>query len=518
MANNSHGNKNEIEIANYLNNKKYKNLNLTMKEFIKYICKTKNISFNDETLIYAKDEKNKKLKEDIYITINNTTINVSLKMGTGNSLHQEKIEDFINYIKQNSNATNEVCNSWRLFIWADGTIDGSGSLEKDENGKIISRFGASGFKQKYPRQRILLQNFINENKALLLDRVLFNGNHNSSIDFVYHGTYKQGRWISKKEILEYLIKFSSKKNCCLSLSNLTIQAWNISSKGKTEKKRGQIQFKYASMKNDFDLLMKSNADIIGTFIGNLEEFDLSQSLNKNKKNPMWKILLPDITDFSDYFLIKVSSNQKSSLCNKKVKTKSDAYVIKASLSKEFLLSKEYILEESDLVDINYKVQDNTGISIKLKESKNYTYQKFTKETFCKAFNHIEDIEFWLTALLIYNTEDDIEKNKTIINAMGFSLEEFLHKVAILMKIPTININKDFWESIRKCAQEKIKNEILSNKRLAENIFLGKHWFESPYHANFIFENGHLKENKISKFTITTGSGRSKGKYNIAIKK
>ena len=31
MASNSHGNNNELEMANYLNNKKYSELNLTMK-------------------------------------------------------------------------------------------------------------------------------------------------------------------------------------------------------------------------------------------------------------------------------------------------------------------------------------------------------------------------------------------------------------------------------------------------------------------------------------------------------
>ena len=47
--------------------------------------------------------------------------------------------------------------------------------------------------------------------------------------------------------------------------------------------------------------------------------------------------------------------------------------------------------------------------------------------------------------------------------------------------------------------------------------MGRHWFKEPYHAMFIFEKGKLRENIISDFSITTGSGRSKGKYTIEIK-
>ena len=145
MGNNSHGNNNELEMAKYLNEKKFKDLNPVMKEFIKYICLTKGISYDDRTTIFAEYETNGKLKQDIYITIKGTKIGISLKMGKGNSCHQEKIESFVSFIKSCCKATDEICNLWRLFIWADGTYDGSGSTKKDSNGKIISRFNADYF-------------------------------------------------------------------------------------------------------------------------------------------------------------------------------------------------------------------------------------------------------------------------------------------------------------------------------------------------------------------------------------
>lgn len=157
MASNPHGNSNEIEIAEYLDGKKIKDLNLTMKEFIKYVCLTKGKTFNETTELKAEYVKNNKLKQDIYLTIAGEKIGISLKMGSGNSCHQEKIEDFIDFIHKSCNATKEICDLWRFFIWADGTLDGSGSLEKGSDGKILCRFDAAGFKKKYPGKRASLQ-------------------------------------------------------------------------------------------------------------------------------------------------------------------------------------------------------------------------------------------------------------------------------------------------------------------------------------------------------------------------
>lgn len=518
MASNPHGNSNELEISNYLNDKKIKDLNLTMKEFIKYICLTEGIEFDDNTIIKADYVKNNKKKQDIYITISDKKIGVSLKMGSGNSCHQEKIEDFISFIKNNCSATNEICDLWRFFIWADGTTDGSGSMEKGPDGKILCRFDAAGFKKKYPDKRKALQQFLDLNKASLIERALFIGKYNSDVDFVYHGTYKQGRWISKKEVIDFLVRKKPKSNrACLTIGSLTVQAWNVSLSGKTEKKRGEIQLKYGTMKDDFDILMKDNADSIGTFFGDLEEFDLTQIMNKNKDSSMWKTLLPDVTNFSDYYLVKVSSNQLSKLSNKKVKTKSDAYAVKVQLPKSFLLQKEYVLEEADLSEYSYEKIPDTGISIKMKNSKNFTYQKLTKNSFCKAFSGLDDVEFWLTSLLIYSSDKERYKNERIISDLGNTTESFLAKVLSIMGISTDNTNcSAFWDSVRKAAQTKIKEYINTNTELVENIFTGKHWFESPYHAIFLYERGELKRNIVTSFSITTGSGRSSGKYTIEI--
>lgn len=518
MAGNSHGNNNEKEMSDYLDGKKIKELNLTMKEFFKYICLTKGIVFDENIIIAAEYVTNNKLKQDINVTISGVKMGISLKMGSGNSCHQEKIEDFISFIRDSCNASDLICDFWRFFIWADGTLDGTGSKEKDSSGRIICRFDAADFKKRFPEMRSELQQFLDKNKSILIERALFVGKYNSEVDFVYHGTYKQGRWISKKEVIDFLVKQTPKSGrACLTIGSLTVQAWNVSLKGNTEHKRGQIQLKYGTMKEDFDILMKDNAKLAGTFLGNLEEFDLTQVMNKNKKSSMWKVLLPEINEYSDYYLVKVSSNQFSKLSGKKVKTKSDAYVVKAQLPKSFLLEKEYVLEESDLFEYKYETIANTGISIKMKNSKNYTYQKLTENSFCKAFSGLGDVEFWLTCLLIYSADKERYKNQQIIIHFGNTLDSFYEKVHSIMGIATDMTDcSPFWDSVRKAAQNRVREYILNNVELADNIFTGRHWFDSPYHAVFLYEGGQLKKNEVTSFAITTGSGRSNGHYTIEI--
>ncbi len=519
MSNNSHGNKNEIEIVNYLNNKKIKELNLNCKEFIKYIAKTKNILIEKSTRIFAEYEENNRLKQDFYIRIGDKKFGISCKMGSGNSCHQEKITDFIQYIKEEFNASDDICSAWLFFIWADGTTDGSGSKEKDSSGKIKCRFSSSVFKKNYPNKRKLLQRFLDKNIEALLTHVLFEGRFNSCVDFIYHGTFKNGRWISKEAVIDYQKKLHKhKSNTCLNLGNLSAQAWNISQKGTSEKKRGVIQFKYSKMSQDFDAIMKNSLENIGTFQGNIEEYNLSKILNSNKTNQMWKILLPYEKDFSSYFIIKVSNKQYSELSKKYVLPKSDAYIVKGNFSNTFLLSKEFNIEEDDIKTFEYKIVSNSGISIKKKDSNTYTIQKLTRNSFLKLFSILDDANFIMASLLIYSNPKETYKNTKILNDFGYTENTFFKKCKNEMNI---EYSKDdqtlFWNTIRQQGQKIVKKTIKENIEIWEKIFTGKGWFKDPYFSSFIYSHGKIQKCILTDFSITTGSGRSKGIYTIEIR-
>lgn len=522
IGNNSHGNRNEEDLVLSFNGKKYKELNLNLKKFVKYICEDSGITLNDDLVVLAEYETKTKLKQDLYLIIDGKKFGVSLKMGSGNSVHQEKCEDFIKYIKNALKADTQIQNYWRLFIWADGTLNGVGSLNKDAEGKIISRFTSTEFRSKYPNAKLQMQNFLIKNEPALIEHFLFVGRHGSKVDYIYHGTPQSGVWVSKKEIIDYQLKESSNKitnrSAALMVGKMTLQSWNISKKGTSEKKRGQLQVKYGGVSGDIDYLVRQRTSNYGTFEGDRGEFDLVKLLNKEKNHRLWKKLIPGQNDFSKYYLVRVTQKAFSSMSGRRVNAKSDAFIINSTIDKDFLLEREYVLTEKDLLKIEYYTLPLSGISIKLKSSRNYTIQKFTKESFCKVFGTIvRNVDYVFYSLLLYSDPNQIHKNHIIARELKIDIDKF-------SEFAKEKISKQFSiedqlciDEIRKYSQDLVKKIIESNIKLKESIFYGKHWFADPYFACFLYSNGDITSNYAGNFSITTGSGRTKGIYAIEIK-
>ena len=130
----------------------------------------------------------------------------------------------------------------RVFVWGDGTLDGTGQKE--------NRLSASQMKDKFPEIIETISCYCTINKENLLNRFLFTGSTNNyCVDVLYYGTSHEGLWASKKEITEFMKQENNNKP--LGIYKLSLQAWNRAIKGtKSEKKRGVIQLKWASLKKD----------------------------------------------------------------------------------------------------------------------------------------------------------------------------------------------------------------------------------------------------------------------------
>jgi len=521
IGSNTHGFNNEVDIVENLNGKKISELNPNLKKFINSICLENSIDVSKIDRIVSMIETNSNLKQDFYIKLGNKTFGISCKMGTGNSVHQERISDFNEYISRDLNASKEICDEFSFFIWADGTLDGTGSTEKDNEGNIISRFTSSEYKRKYPDRRKKIIDFLKANERELLERFLFVGRYNSKVDYIYHGTSENGVWLSKEEILDYLVKNSELNKdsyrATLPIGRMTIQAWNISKKGNNEHKRGELQVKYGKMKEDFSKMMMLKAENLGTFYGDKAEFDISGDFNKNKDLRKWGLIKNLVADPSRTYMVKVSTKQKSALSNRKVNTKSDAYLIESEIPYSTLLENQFILTEDDIVRYKHKKIPKSGISVKRPDSRNYTIQKFTKDSFYKAFeNYVDNVEYIFYGNLIYTDPNQIEKNNKIAEDLGISLEHFIKFFISSGEITDLK-NVETLAYIKKTAQDTVKEAIKNNEELANSIFKGKSWFKEPYVAYYIYEDSKLKDNSITDFTVTTGSGRSSGKYTIIIK-
>lgn len=240
---------NENLLIENMNNKKYENLNDNLKKFVKHIDK----NVKNSTIIFC--EKHAGLnKTDLTIKIRNHSYNISVKKGTGNSIHQEKLEDFIEFLDDNYDDLNEnIIEAIKLFIWGDGTLNGTGKVE--------DRIDARTFHKKYPDLIKIISEFFYKHKYDLIKRFLITGLKSEiSPDFIYYGTVENGVCISSNYALEWLCADENESKSSIPIGRLTFQAWNRNINGgdKSEEKRGVIQLKWGQIKKDI-MIMNQNS-------------------------------------------------------------------------------------------------------------------------------------------------------------------------------------------------------------------------------------------------------------------
>ncbi len=246
MGDNTSGFKNEDELIEYLNSKKIKDLNSNMKDFIFFIFG----NIDEENIIQATSGKSGQ-KPDMIITINNVIKRISIKKGKGNSVHQEKVDVFVEFL-ESINISNETINKLLKFHWGDGTSDGTGS----------QRISSSDYKQQFPEEIEMINKEFNKEKNIkeFIYRFIMQGKSDDYdiVDALYYGNVNEGHWASKDEIIEYVV------NNIFSLDSihfgpLTYQIWNrcLNFNPNTENRRRVMQVKWGSLLNDL-LIIERN--------------------------------------------------------------------------------------------------------------------------------------------------------------------------------------------------------------------------------------------------------------------
>ena len=239
------GFENENLILFALNNKKFSELNENLKKMV--IELDNNISQNTLIKSYKKAGIN---KTDLIIEVNGFDYNVSIKKGTGNSVHQEKVEEFIDFLDEKYSISEELANDIRFFIWGDGTFDGTGN--------VSDRLSAAEFKSKYPNIVRNLKQFFHIHKRDLIERFVIKGSKSHSTpDFLYYGTPEEGIIVKSEDVLNWLSDDKNEKSSSpIPIGRLTFQAWNrnINGGNKSEKKRGVIQLKWSSVGKDLPII------------------------------------------------------------------------------------------------------------------------------------------------------------------------------------------------------------------------------------------------------------------------
>ena len=194
-------------------------------------------------------------KPDIKITINNNSKYLSLKKGSGNSIHQEPLEDFIHHLGNTIHLPYSIANDLRFFIWGDGSIDGSGV---DDNGiNLHTRLSANQLVKQHFDVINRLRKFFSPSDQLekLIQRFSLSGTSDlDPANFIVHtnenfvnscSVIDGKKFVQKANSNEYNDHLQNYKQALPFGIALSLQAWNrnITYKPDKEIRRGHIQLK-----------------------------------------------------------------------------------------------------------------------------------------------------------------------------------------------------------------------------------------------------------------------------------
>lgn len=246
-----------------------------------------------------------------------------------------------------------------------------------------------------------------------------------------------------------------------------------------------------------------------------EEKNLVEILNSMSQEKLVELFnLKDLDLHGKYiYAVHVKTKQESAIHKGKVHPKADAFLILA----EKVINKKYLSDIEILCSLRYKPIPKTGISVKREGSKNYTLVKISPSSFKNFFKNTE----LAAAASLYEKPND--KNLAVLEGWGTNPEEFekfLMSEGIISPQENFSMeDENMLKKIKQKAIERIKNKILTDQNLKDKLLWGIGLFTEPYSAHYFYQDCKLshKDDTEIDFSVTTGSGRSRGDFTIVLK-
>ena len=231
------GYKNEVDFIEYLNNRKYEELNPLMQDVIMNLfpeVKPKDIITARKYGRYA--------KTDIVVSIRNKKRGISIKCGYKNSVHIEPLSRFNKYLFRN-NIPKEFVELLSCYIYSDGTNNNTGT----------KRISNAEYIDEHKEEVKELNRIFNNIKKELIKRFLIETDIKYRVTpaIFIHGEVNDFIWATREEIEEYLEK-ENINSTSVHVGKLYIQCWdkNLNRNEKYEYCREYIQVKWFSMYDD----------------------------------------------------------------------------------------------------------------------------------------------------------------------------------------------------------------------------------------------------------------------------
>lgn len=237
---NINGYQNEIDFINYLNNKKFKELNIMMQEFIKALYpKIKNDDYIDAY------KYGRYAKADMIISVRGKKKGISIKCGSRNSVHLEKIDNFIIFLRKNKI---KEYDKLLYYLYSDGTNNNTGE----------HRISSAEYRINHKEDINKINNSLKKIKLKLIFRFLIQADvkYKIPVDAFIYGYIADFLWVTSDEVFHYF-KNNDISSEGVHVGSLFIQNWNknLIRNPKYEYCRDYIQVKWYSMFDDIIKIM-----------------------------------------------------------------------------------------------------------------------------------------------------------------------------------------------------------------------------------------------------------------------
>ena len=184
---------NEQRLIDAINDKRYSELNNNLQHFVNFLFPK--IDRQEKFKCFAAE---KYTKPDICIQHLDKRRYISVKHGTSTGVHGEKLDNFIEFLREN-NFDDYTIESYLLFHFGDGTTDGTGERRLDQ----------FHVRAQYDERIRALNEAFNKNKEFVkkfTDRVMFQGVSDTAepADILYHGDEDFGCFMSRKQLMRHI--------------------------------------------------------------------------------------------------------------------------------------------------------------------------------------------------------------------------------------------------------------------------------------------------------------------------
>ena len=184
---------NEEKLCEAINDKTFDELNENLRCFMYYLFPTV-----DKQKRFKCFQTENFIKPDICIYQGKQFKYVSVKYGQSETLHNENIRTFIDFLKE-CKISDESIETYLLYHYGDGTTDGTG---KERLSSIEVRYRYHDRIRKMNDEFNATKQFIKR----FAERVLFQGVNPdaSKAEFIYHGDVEYATFVSRNQFMRHI--------------------------------------------------------------------------------------------------------------------------------------------------------------------------------------------------------------------------------------------------------------------------------------------------------------------------